>query len=135
MNIGRKLLMISGFGQVIGAVMPWTIVTTALGRTSSSGLGGGGGDGLITGGIGVILIFLGLFSKSNTDKKLFVFGGILSLFAGFLLLNIILNIGRIAGENEIFIQTGFGLFISIISSIFGALGGFFQNSQQSSKKG
>ena len=134
MNIGRKLLMISGFGQVIGAVMPWTIVTTALGRTSSSGLGGGGGDGLITGGIGVILIFLGLLSNSNTDKRLSVFGTLLSLFAGFLLFNIFLSIGRIARENEILIQTGFGLYISIISSIFGVLSGLFQNPQASSKK-
>ena len=134
MNIGRKLLLISGIGLVIGAVTPWTIVTTTIGRTSSNGLGGGGGDGLITGGIGIILIFLGLLSNSNTDKRLSVIGTLLSLLAGFLLFNIFLSIGRIARENEILIQTGFGLYISIISSIFGALSGLFQILKHLQKK-
>jgi len=123
MGTAKNMVIIGGIGLLIGAAMPWGTITTIFGQMSINGYEG---DGIITGGIGLVLLIAGLLAKPKPGKRYSLLGGLIFLFTGWLAIRTMTNLNQIASDDigSGMIQIGTGLYISIIAAIIGAIGGF-----------
>lgn len=121
MDNAKNLVLFGGIGLMVGAALPWGTVTSAFGQISMNGLEG---DGMLSGGAGLVLLLVALTVKPKAGSMFSVLGGIVALFAGYISLNAILNVGSLADEPGVIVQTGYGLYVSLIGALLATLGSF-----------
>ncbi|HSG25569.1 MAG TPA: hypothetical protein VLA32_05565 [Anaerolineales bacterium] len=115
----KNMVIFGGLGLVVGALLPWGTTTAGYSQLSILGFEG---DGVISGAIGLVLALVGLVKKPNPDKSFFPLGGILVLFAGFIVIKTMFNIGSIGNDAFGIAQIGSGLYVSVVSVFIGLFG-------------
>lgn len=128
LNVGLVVVLIGGGLVLLGSFLPWITATAAfVGTISRSGIDGGG-DGLITAGIGLVIVVAGLLGFASPGAVSVarlgaVVAGIAAVALGILEINSV-N-ARIASLD---VQTatatvGMGLYAVILGGIVAFIGG------------
>jgi hypothetical protein len=123
-NTGRLLMGVGGLGLIVGALLPWATITAPLVGTVS--LSGFEGDGIISGGIGVLLALGAALSKGKPGKRYSIAGAVFGVIAGLVVFPKIASIGSIVSDYGVGAALGAGIYVSIISAIAVIFGGLQQ---------
>lgn len=118
---GKNLVLYGGIGLVVGALLPWGVITSMFGSLSINGFEG---DGAISGFLGIVLFIIALTKKPKPDSRYSIFAGLIALLAGYIVVNTMFNIGSFSDGAGVYTQTGVGLYVSVVSAFLGLLGGF-----------
>ncbi len=125
MNRGQLLLVLGGVGLIVGALLPWATLTSFLiGSVSKAGYEG---DGIITGGIGILLLIGGLLAKGKPGKLYSIGGSIFAVIAGLILVADFSNVSGIVrdmnAEESMMASIGPGLYLSALGAVLALVGG------------
>ena len=125
MNRGQLLLVLGGLALIIGALLPWATLTSFL--VGSFSRAGYEGDGIITGGIGILLLFGGLLVKGKPGKLYSLAGSFFALIAGLILVSDFSNVSGIVrdmdAEESMMASIGPGLYLSALGAVLALVGG------------
>ncbi len=66
MHPGRHVLFLAAAGLIAGALLPWVKITSLFGELSVAGYEG---DGLLTGGIGLLLLLTALLTAGRAGRR------------------------------------------------------------------
>lgn len=121
MNQGRQITLLGATALVIGALLPWVTATSIFGSISINGYEG---DGIITGGIGLLILISALLTKGKAGKRYSVAGTIFGAIVALLVFWEISNV-NLAAENADYVRAsvGSGLYLSMIGAILVVIGG------------
>lgn len=111
---------------IIGAFLPWISVANLFGKAGSAYEGiavGWEGDGVLTGGIGLLLLLGTLVFKGSSEKKYAIIGVILAFLVGVIVFLDFLRIAELQPESGIFAATGLGLYMTLLGVLFAVVGG------------
>jgi hypothetical protein len=120
----QLLLFLGGIGLLIAAFLPWSIHSSPLGDYAIHW--GYEGNGIITGGIGLLFIIGLIIRKGKSGKSDFVAGSILAILASALLLYNIADVIYSATnytESGATTDIGSGLCLSVIGAMLIFIGG------------
>ncbi len=118
-NLARNIYLVGSILLIIGALLPWAKMTTTFGTMS---LAGYEGDGMISGGIGVLLLIGGLLSKGKLNKPYSIAGAIFGGISGLVVIPKIFSIGSITSEIA-YASVGAGIYVSVLGVILVIVGG------------
>jgi hypothetical protein len=114
-NSARLLAGVGAVGLLVGAILPWATMSAPFVGTVS--IYGYEGDGLISGGIGLVMLIVVLASKGKTGKIYSIVGIIFSIIAFLVLVPKLSNISDVIDQSDSLIgSVGPGIYISIIGS-------------------
>lgn len=119
-NNGRTLSLLGAGALVAGALLPWAEITAPFVGTVS--VPGYRGDGLLTGGIGLLLLLGALASQGKPGKRYSIAIAIFGLLTLLLTIPKIFAIGDIEATSAI-AGVGVGLWVSIVGGIMSVAGG------------
>ena len=117
----KNMVIFGGLGLIIGAALPWGSTTAGFGQMSINGYEG---DGIISGAIGLVVLLVGLATKPKVGKSFSPLAGIVLLFAGYIVIKTMFNIGSVGNDQFGIVQIGSGLYLSAGSVLIGLLGSF-----------
>lgn len=121
MGNSKNLLFISAIGLCLGAILPWITMTSILGQQSITGMDG---DGVFSGGIGVILLLIGATSKGEMNRQA---GGFTLALSAIALLVIVPIYGRVSeailSADMAIVSYGTGLHLSLLGAVIGIVAG------------
>jgi hypothetical protein len=121
---GRTLVFIGCLGLALGAVLPSATLTSGLfGTFSISGLQG---DGLFTGGIGVLLFLIAALLPLKPGKAYSWAASILAVIALFLAGSKVSGILAVSAPSLALIDIGSGVWLSTDAAFIGTIGGLIQ---------
>jgi hypothetical protein len=126
MNRGQQITLIGAVALIIAAFLPWISATALFGNVpgvDESIAVGWEGDGIITGGIGLVLIIGSLLFRGRSGKRDSIAGAILGLLACSIVLSDFLRIAEIGPNAGIFASTGIGLYVTFVGAIVAVIGG------------
>jgi len=124
MNRGQQLSLIGAIGLLVGAMLPWATIQSALLGLSVS-KAGYEGDGVFTGAIGLLLLIGAVVSKGKPGKRYSVATALLALVAFLILAFDLSNVSSAvtdAGEG-LLASVGPGIYVSIVGAILALVGG------------
>lgn len=119
---GKLLFSLGGILLLVGVFLPWFRLITLFGNLPIRGYTG---DGIFSGGIGIILIIVSIFAKPKVGKPFSMVGGILAVLA---LILIISKIYSVLSIGEGMTSVGVGIYVSILGAILSIVGGFRKTS-------
>ena len=120
----QLLLFLGGIGLLVAAFLPWSIDSSPLGDYSINW--GYEGNGIITGGIGLLFIIGLIVRKGKLGKSDFAAGNILMLIAGALLLYNTADViysGIVYTESGATTDFGSGLCLGLVGAMLIFIGG------------
>jgi hypothetical protein len=124
-NTARWVIILSSLGLIIGAMLPWGVLTAPFVGTVS--IPGTRGDGLITGGIGLLLLISAILYKGKTGKAYSIGSAVFGIIAG------VISFTKFGALSTISLNDGFadvsigiGVYLSVIASILTVIGGFMK---------
>lgn len=126
MNKGQQITLIGGLVLLIAAFLPWISATALFGNIPGIDEGiaiGWEGDGIMTGGIGLILLIVALLSKGRPGKRYSIAGAIFGLLACGIVLSDFLRIVEIGPNAGIFASIGVGLYLTLAGALAIVMGG------------
>lgn len=126
MNKGQLITLFGAFGLAIAVFLPWISVTALFGNIPGVDEGiavGWEGDGIMTGGIGLILLIGILFSKGSPKRWYSTASVIFGLLACVVVLSDFRRIAEIGPDAGIFASTAVGLYLTVVSAIVVVIGG------------
>jgi hypothetical protein len=119
MSTPKNLTFISALLLAIGAFMPWAVITSLFLGISRS-ISGVETDGIFSGVGGFILLLVAFGIKGTPGKSYSLFGFIISLLCFLLLISKIFSVNQLAAQgNDVVINIGAGLYLSILGSMLG----------------
>lgn len=129
-NTARLMFGLGALGLLMGALLPWAIITAPFVGTLS--IEGYQGDGIISGSIGFILLLVALMIKGKPGKTYSIVGALLGLTAALVVIPKLSSIGSVISESEFGAGSiGSGIVVSIAGSLLVIIGGL-QKSPSSS---
>jgi len=126
MNKGQQITLIGALALLIAAFLPWISVTALYGNSPGIEEGiavGWEGDGIMTGGIGLILLIGALLSKGRPGKKFSIAGAIFGLLACAVVISDFLAIAEIGPDAGLFASTDVGLYLTLVGALIVVIGG------------
>lgn len=126
MKRGKLMTLIGSIVLIIGAFLPWISVASLFGKTGPAYEGiaiGWEGDGVITGGIGLLLLLGAMLFKGSSGKKYAILRVVLALVVGAVVFLDFLRIAELQPESGIIAATGFGLYVTLLGALFAVIGG------------
>jgi hypothetical protein len=126
MNKGQKITLIGALSLLIAAFLPWISVTALYGNVPGVEEGiaiGWEGDGIITGGIGLILLIGVLLCKGRPGKRYSIAGAIFGSLACAVVLMDFRAIAKIGPDAGIFASTDVGLYLTLAGALVAVIGG------------
>jgi hypothetical protein len=137
MHKGQQVILIGAICLIVGTLLPWASVASVLGITISKA--GYEGDGLISGGIGVLLLLSALLSKGKPGKMYSPAASVFALVAGVVAILDIINVSQVitrtSADSTVIASVGSGLYVTLLGALLGFVGGLVQvplRSQQES---
>lgn len=127
MKRGQQVTLIGSIVLIIGAFLPWISVANLFGKAGSAYEGiavGWEGDGVLTGGIGLLLLLGTLVYKGSSEKKYAIIGVILAFLVGVIVFLDFLRIAELQPESGFFAATGVGLYLTLLGALLAAVGGW-----------
>ena len=76
------------------------------------------------------MFFVGAVSKPQPGKSFSVLGGFIFLFAGYIVVNTMLNISSVADSDIGILQRGSEIYISLVSVLVGVVGAFTKEPEE-----
>lgn len=116
MRMNRLLILTGGFLLLLGARLPWISVPVLFeveGPAFEAIAIGWEGDGLITGGMGLILLLLGVFGSGGTRRSYSVPGALLAVVAVFVVIGDFYHILELDPEAGFLAATDIGIYITL----------------------
>ena len=129
MRINRMLVLTGGMVLIIGSRLPWMSVPVLFGAEGPAFEAieiGWEGDGLITGGIGLILLLTGIFWKGRTGKRYSIPGAILAALAVLVVIGDFFRIIEIDPDAGFFAATDVGIYLTLIGAMMALAGALFR---------
>ena len=129
MRINRMLVLTGGMVLIIGSRLPWMSVPVLFGAEGPAFEAieiGWEGDGLITGGIGLILLLTGIFWKGRTGKRYSIPGAILAALAVLVVIGDFFRIIEIDPDAGFFAATDLGIYLTLIGALISLGGALFR---------
>ena len=126
MNSARIMTLLGSIGLIGGALMPWISASSMFGALSKTGIEG---DGIMTAGLGVILLLNALISKGKPGKMYSWAGSVLGIIALVLLFYISNNVNAaLSGIDSgvMIASVGAGIYVSFLGAILAIIGGFIK---------
>ena len=128
-NSGRIFSLLGGFGLVIGALLPWAIISSyTLGV--SRGIMGYDGDGLLTAILGILVIIIGFTTSVKPNRPFSIFITLLSILSLILIFPKLFTLSESnlsSPSEDIYLSLGVGIFVSLFAGIFSAIGGLLSS--------
>lgn len=123
MNRGQTLCLIGGISLLFGALLPWaTVRSLTLGLSLSKA--GYEGDGIITGGFGLLLLIGAVVSKGKPGKTYSVVATILATLAGLASFSALTGVsGFSTGDKGLVASVGPGILLSLAGAVIALVGG------------
>lgn len=125
MNTNRIFVLIGGLILVIGSRLPWMSVPILFGVEGPAfeAIEAGWEDnGIITGGIGLVLLFGGLFWKGKTGTRYTIPGAILAALAIAVVMGCFWRIVEIDPEAGFFAATDVGIYVTLTGAFLALVG-------------
>jgi cation transport ATPase len=117
----KTLVIVGGVLIMLGALLPWGSVNAGIFSRSISGIEG---DGLITGALGTILLFIGIFTHLKSGKYFSFWGTIISIIVVVIMASKTCTImGIMSSNSSVNTSLGIGLFVSLFGGLLGIWGG------------
>ena len=138
MRNNRMLVLIGGLILILGSRLPWMSVPVLFGvegPTREAIEIGWEGDGLITGGIGLILLLIGIFWRGRIEKRYSIPGAILAALAILVIIGDFYRILEIDPDAGFFAATDVGIYVTLIGAILAFVGGIGRTSVTQEKQG
>ncbi len=126
MNKGQQIILIGAFAMLIAAFLPWISVTALYGNIPGVDEGiakGWEGDGIITGGIGLILLVGALLFKGKPGKWYSIAGVIFGVVALAIVIMDFISIAELDPDVGIFSSTDIGLNLTLVGALVAVIGG------------
>ena len=117
----KILALIGSVGLVIGSVLPWAQVVSGFGTVSIAGYQG---DGLITGGVGLIFLIASVLSLGRAGLVFAITGVLAGLLTGWIAID---KVGKFMGDGADIaerLSVGAGVYVTVLGAtllFFGAL--------------
>ena len=125
MQVRRVLIMIAGVVLVIGSRLPWISVPVLFGGKGPTYEAieiGWEGSGIVTGGIGFILLLGGLFLGARRGITYSVSGAVLAALAIMVVAGCVWRVFEINPSAGFFAATGVGLYVTLIGGLVALAG-------------
>ena len=138
MRINRMLVLIGGLILILGSRLPWMsapVLFDVDGPTFEAIEIGWEGDGLITGGIGLILLLVGIFWRGRIEKRYSIPGAILAALAVFVVIGCFYRILEIDPDAGFFAATDVGIYVTLIGAILALVGALYHTSVDQERQG
>ncbi|HEX7620463.1 MAG TPA: hypothetical protein VF359_04620 [Anaerolineales bacterium] len=122
MNSARVMTLLGSIGLIVGALMPWVSANSMFGKLSKTGIEG---DGIITAGIGVILLLTALLAKGKPGNIYSWAASLFGIIAICLLYYDYSNVSAaVSGiESDLMIASiGSGLYVSFLGALLAIIG-------------
>ncbi|UCC86584.1 MAG: hypothetical protein JSV81_17295 [Anaerolineales bacterium] len=130
MPVRRILIIIGGVILVIGSRLPWMSVPVLFGvegPTYEAIEIGWEGNGIATGGIGLILILGGLFLGERRGVKYSIPGAVFAALAIMVVAGCVWRVFEIDPGAGFFAATGVGLYVTFIGGLVALVGVLLKN--------
>jgi hypothetical protein len=133
MKRSQQIILLGSIALLLGAFLPWISVPNLFGKAGPSYEGieiGWEGDGIVTGGIGSLLLLGVLMFKGRFGKKFSLAEVILGFLAGTIVLLDFLRIAELDPAAGVIAATDVGLYITLFGALIALIGGvheFLQN--------
>ena len=138
MRINRMLVLIGGVILVLGSRLPWMSVPVLFGvegPTFEAIEIGWEGDGLITGGIGLILLLVGIFWRGRIEKRYSIPGAILAALAILVVIGDFYRILEIDPDAGFFAATNVGIYVTLIGALMALAGALYRTHMNQERQG
>jgi hypothetical protein len=125
MQARRVLIIIGGVILVIGSRLPWMSALVLFGVEGSTYEAieiGWEDNGIVTGGVGLILLLGGLFLGARRGVKYSVSGAVLAALAILVAAGCVWRVFEINPGAGFFAATGVGLYVTFIGGLVALLG-------------
>jgi hypothetical protein len=93
------------------------------------------GDGLITGGIGLILLLIGIFWKGRNEKRYSIPGAILAALAILVVIGDFYRILEIDPDAGFFVATDVGIYVTLIGALMAITGALIRTHMNQERQG
>ena len=138
MQTNRMLVLIGGLILILGSRLPWMSVPVLFGvegPTFEAIEIGWEGDGLITGGIGLILLLLGIFWRGRIERRYSIPGAILAALAVLVVIADFNRILEIDPDAGFFAATDVGIYVTLMGPLLALAGALFRTPMHQEKQG
>lgn len=138
MRTNRMLGLIGGLILVLGSRLPWMSVPALFGvegPTFEAIEIGWEGDGFITGGIGLILLFVGILQRRRIGKRYSIPGTILAVLAVLVVIGDFYRILEIGPDAGFFAATGVGIYVTLIGALLALVGALYRTPVDKKRQG
>jgi hypothetical protein len=129
MKRAQIITFLGGTALIVAAFLPWMKPVALFGEAAIGHEGiaiGWEGDGFVTGGVGVILIFVTLFYKGKPGKIYSLQTTALGLLACWVILSDFRRIAEIGPSAGILAATDIGLFLTLVGGLSVVIGGLLK---------
>lgn len=117
----RVLVLVGSIGLVLGAAMPWATLRSVFGTINITGLHG---DGVFSGGIGLLLLVIALVRAGQPGQRYSVSVGIIAVIALLLVAYTIWSVSNVSTGAFARGDVGLGLWLSVAAAVVATAGGF-----------
>ena len=138
MRINRMLVLMGGLILVLGSRLSWMSVPVLFGVQGPAVEAieiGWEGDGLITGGIGLILLLVGIFWRGRIEKRYSIPGAILAALAVLVVIGDFYRILEIDPDAGFLAATDVGIYVTLIGAILALVGALYHTSVDQDRQG
>jgi hypothetical protein len=138
MNKGRILVLVGSLLLIVGGFLPWISVPNLFGLSGSSYEGievGWEGDGVITAGIGLILILSELLFGGESRRWFTITGVVLAALAASVILLDFRRILELAPEAGFIAATDIGIYLTLVGALLALIGCLWRRVQSPTQQG
>ncbi len=138
MRTNRMLVLTGGFLLILGSRLPWMSVPVLFGVEGPAFQAieiGWEDNGLVTGGIGLILLFLGIFWRGRIGKRYSIPGAILAALAVLVVIGCFQRILEINPFAGFFAATDVGIYVTLIGALLALAGALYRTPVDREKQG
>ena len=131
MRTNRLLVLIGGLILVLGSRLPWMSVPVLFGVQGPAVEAieiGWEDNGLITGGIGLILLLVGIFWRGRIEKRYSIPGAILAALAVLVVIGDFYRILEIDPDAGFLAATDVGIYVTLIGALLALVGALYRTS-------
>ena len=138
MHKGRRLVLVGSLLLIVGGFLPWISVPNLFGLSGSSYEGieiGWEGDGVLTAGVGLILILSELLFGGESRRWFTITGVVLAALAALVILLDFRRILELAPEAGFYAATDIGIYVTLVGALLALIGCLWRLAPAPTKQG
>ena len=138
MNKGRILVLVGSILLIVGGFLPWISVPNLFGRSGSAYEGievGWEGDGVLTTGVGLILVISELLFRGVARRWFTLTGVVLATLAASVVFLDFRRILELAPEAGFYAATDIGIYVTLVGALLALIGCLWKRVPVSTQQG